>query len=95
MHDPEPEADHQLLFIEVPDTKTVKNRIHFDLRPSAGTRDEEVERLLGIGATEVDDQRDHYGPGVGWVVMADPEGNRSACCAPRVSAPPRGPRVAT
>ena len=37
-----PEADHQLLFIEVPDTKTVKNRIHFDLRRSAGTRDEEV-----------------------------------------------------
>ena len=70
-----PEADHRLLFIEVPDTKAGKNRIHFDLRPSAGTRDEEVERLLGIGASEVDDQRDHYGPGVGWVVMADPEGN--------------------
>ena len=71
----DPETGHLVLFIEVPDTKTVKNRIHFDLRPSAGTRDEEVERLLGIGATEVDDQRDHYGPGVGWVVMADPEGN--------------------
>jgi len=70
-----PEADHRLLFIEVPDTRTVKNRIHFDLRPSAGTRDEEVERLLGVGATQVDDQRDHYGPGIGWVVMADPEGN--------------------
>jgi hypothetical protein len=59
----------------VPDTKTVKNRLHFDLRPSVGTRDEEVQRLLGIGAREIADRRDHYGPGVGWVVMADPEGN--------------------
>ena len=64
-----------LLFIEVPDEKRVKNRLHLDLRPSDGSRDEEVERVLGLGATVVDDQRDHYGPGVGWVVMADPEGN--------------------
>ncbi len=70
-----PDGDHQLLFIEVPDAKSVKNRIHFDLRPTSSTRDEEVERLLGIGATEVDDQRNHYGPGIGWVVMADPGGN--------------------
>ncbi len=70
-----PDADHHLLFIEVPDTKSVKNRLHFDLRPSATNRDEEVERLKGIGAREIDDQRDHYGPGIGWVVMADPEGN--------------------
>ena len=70
-----PEGDHRVLFIEVPDIKTVKNRLHFDLRPSVGTRDEEVQRLLGIGAREIADRRDHYGPGVGWVVMADPEGN--------------------
>jgi hypothetical protein len=70
-----PDTGHSLLFIEVPDTKTVKNRIHLDLRPSTGTRDEEVARLLGMGATELDDRRDHYGPGIGWVVLADPEGN--------------------
>jgi len=70
-----PETGHTLLFIEVPDVKQTKNRIHFDLRPSAGTRDEEVDRVLALGATQVDDQRDHYGPGVGWMVMADPEGN--------------------
>ena len=70
-----PDGGHQLLFIEVPDDKTVKNRLHFDLRPSAGTRDEEVERVLALGATPVDDQRDHYGPGIGWMVLADPEGN--------------------
>jgi hypothetical protein len=70
-----PDTGHHLLFIEVPDTKTVKNRLHFDLRPATGTRDEEVARVVGLGATEIDDQRDHYGPGVGWVVLADPEGN--------------------
>ena len=70
-----PDGGHQLLFIEVPDTKQVKNRLHFDLRPAERTRDEEVEWALGIGATEVDDQRNHYGPGIGWMVMADPEGN--------------------
>jgi catechol 2,3-dioxygenase-like lactoylglutathione lyase family enzyme len=70
-----PDGGHTLLFIEVPDAKQVKNRIHFDLRPSSGTRDEEVARVLALGATEVDDQRDHYGPGVGWMVLADPEGN--------------------
>jgi hypothetical protein len=70
-----PDGGHRILFIEVPDTKQVKNRLHFDMRPTSGTRDEEVERLLGIGATEIDDHRDHYGPGIGWRVLADPEGN--------------------
>jgi len=70
-----PEADHRLLFIEVPDTKTVKNRIHFDLRPNAGTRAQEVERLVALGATVVADRSDIHGPGIGWVTMADPEGN--------------------
>jgi len=70
-----PDGGHQLLFIEVPDVKQGKNRLHFDLRPAERTRDDEVAWALSIGATEVDDQRDHYGPGVGWVVLADPEGN--------------------
>ena len=71
----DPETGHQLLFIEVPDAKTVKNRIHLDLRPSEGTRDEELARLLEHGATEVADHRGKYGPGTGWVTLADPEGN--------------------
>ena len=70
-----PDAGHQILFIEVPDPKQVKNRIHFDLRPRAGTREDELARLVGIGATEVADLRGKYGPGTGWVVLADPEGN--------------------
>jgi predicted enzyme related to lactoylglutathione lyase len=62
-----------VLFVTVPEAKTVKNRVHFDLQPQDRTRDEEVERLLAIGATVVDDQR--RPDGTGWVVMADPEGN--------------------
>ncbi|MEU7030936.1 VOC family protein [Streptomyces sp. SBR177] len=62
-----------LLFIRVPEKKTVKNRVHLDLQPQDRTRDEEVERVLALGATLVDDQR--RPDGTGWVVLADPEGN--------------------
>jgi hypothetical protein len=68
-----PDGQHKILFIEVPEGKQVKNRIHFDLRPRQGTREQEVERVLGLGATQVDDQR--RPDGRGWVVIADPEGN--------------------
>jgi catechol 2,3-dioxygenase-like lactoylglutathione lyase family enzyme len=71
----DPATGHQVLFIEVPDDKAGKNRLHFDLRPREGTRDEELARLRELGATEVDDLRGKYGPGTGWVVLADPEGN--------------------
>jgi glyoxalase superfamily protein len=71
----DPETGHRLLFIEVPDTKSVKNRIHFDLMPRDGTQDEELARLLERGAVEVQDFRNQWGPGTGWVVLADPEGN--------------------
>ncbi|MBX9244583.1 VOC family protein [Actinotalea ferrariae] len=61
-----------LLFITVPDAKTVKNRLHLDLRPPDGSsQEEELERLLRLGATTVDvGQRDAT-----WHVLADPEGN--------------------
>ena len=68
-----PDGGHPLLFIEVPEEKSGKNRIHLDLRPSAGTRDEELARLLALGATEVADLRTPDGRG--WVVLADPEGH--------------------
>jgi hypothetical protein len=57
----------------VPEGKVVKNRMHLDLLPTARTRDEEVTRLLGIGATLVEDHR--AADGAGWVTLADPEGN--------------------
>ena len=71
----DPETGHLVLFIEVPEAKSAKNRIHFDLMPRTGTRDDELARLLAHGATEVHDLRGTWGPGSGWVVLADPEGN--------------------
>jgi hypothetical protein len=71
----DPATGHQILFIEVPETKTGKNRVHFDLRPTDLTQAEEVDRLLAVGATLVWDKREKYGPGTGWVTLADPEGN--------------------
>ncbi|MGW1752114.1 VOC family protein [Streptomyces sp. NPDC002092] len=62
-----------LLFVRVDDRKAVKNRVHLDLQPQDRTRDEEVERLLLLGATL---QGDHRRPdGTGWVTLHDPEGN--------------------
>ncbi|MGA3538379.1 VOC family protein [Melissospora conviva] len=62
-----------LLFIRVPEPRPGKNRVHFDWKPDGRSRDEEVERALGLGATI---HEDHRGPeGRGWVTMRDPEGN--------------------
>ncbi|CAN5159644.1 VOC family protein [soil metagenome] len=56
----------------VPEGKTVKNRLHLDLRADGATQADEVDRLLALGATRVDvGQR----ADVSWVVLADPEGN--------------------
>ncbi|MFD0022020.1 VOC family protein [Streptomyces sp. NPDC058382] len=62
-----------LLFVTVPEPKGAKNRVHFDIQPDDRTRDEEVERLLALGATLVGDHR--RADGRGWVTLADPEGN--------------------
>jgi catechol 2,3-dioxygenase-like lactoylglutathione lyase family enzyme len=60
-----------LLFIRVPEAKTVKNRLHLDVNTFDSDQGAELERLLGLGATHVDvgqgEQR--------WHVLADPEGN--------------------
>ena len=61
-----------LFFNQVPEPKTIKNRIHLCLRPTT-SRDEEIERLLHLGATLVTDRRNPDGSG--WAVLADPEGN--------------------
>jgi len=58
-----------LLFVPVPETKTVKNRLHLDFRPD--DRDGEVARMIALGASRAD-----VGQGdESWVVLADPEGN--------------------
>lgn len=58
-----------ILFGQVPEVKSVKDRIHLDLR--SGDQAAEVERLISLGARRID-----IGQGdVTWVVMADPEAN--------------------
>jgi catechol 2,3-dioxygenase-like lactoylglutathione lyase family enzyme len=60
-----------LVFVRVPEDKTVKNRLHIDVNPVDRDQDAEVERLLALGARHVD-----IGQGEQtWVVLADPEGN--------------------
>ncbi|WP_210438559.1 VOC family protein [Nocardioides xinjiangensis] len=56
----------------VEEGKVAKNRMHLDLSPVDRSRDEEVERLLGLGATRADVGQTGE---ESWVVMADPEGN--------------------
>ncbi|MFF5987272.1 VOC family protein [Prauserella flavalba] len=56
----------------VPERKSVKNRLHLDLRADGGSTVEELRRLLDLGARRVDVGQ---GPDVSWVVLADPEGN--------------------
>lgn len=75
-------AGPRLYFQQVPESKTVKNRVHLDLNVGGGTAvvaeerrqrvDAEVERLVAAGATLVGphEERDEY-----WVVLQDPEGN--------------------
>src|SRR5919202_3865105 len=50
-------AGRWLTFLRVPEPKTIKNRMHICLRPVDRSRDAEVERLLGLGATLVNDLR--------------------------------------
>jgi hypothetical protein len=58
--------------VRVPESKAVKNRLHLDVRADGSTRDDELARLLALGARRVDVGQ---GPDVSWVVLADPEGN--------------------
>ena len=61
----------KLYFVQVPEGKATKNRVHLDLEPIDRSQDEEIARLTALGATLLSDDR----PEMGWVVMADPEGN--------------------
>jgi hypothetical protein len=69
----DPDSGHRLLFIEVDELRNAGGRIHLDLAPSDRRRDDEVERVVALGATEVADRRNS--DGTGWMVLADPEGN--------------------
>ena len=70
--DPNKSGFPDILFLKVPDSKVVKNRLHLDLRPD--DQDAEVARLEKLGAKKIDVGQSKD-PGATWVVMADPEGN--------------------
>src|ERR1700739_3926647 len=65
------ESTPRLYFTTVPEPRPAKNRIHLDLIPPGDHPEAELARLLGLGATVTDSQP----PGVGWLILADPEGN--------------------
>ena len=63
----------RMLFQQVPELKTTKNRVHWDLRTATGEADPEaVERLIAMGARRIGEG--HQGPS-NWVILEDPEGN--------------------
>jgi catechol 2,3-dioxygenase-like lactoylglutathione lyase family enzyme len=69
-----------LTFVRVPEAKAVKNRIHIDVNPTDREQEEEVTRIIGLGARRID-----IGQGeVSWVVLADPEGNEFCVLHTRV-----------
>ena len=67
---PEDGVSPDILFLRVPEPKTVKDRLHIDLRPEDQAA--EVARAEALGATRVDIGQ---GDDKSWVVLADPEGN--------------------
>ena len=61
-----------IVFVPVPEAKTGKNRLHIDVSPVGCDQDEELARLLSLGAVPA---AVGQGDDVTWVVLADPEGN--------------------
>jgi predicted enzyme related to lactoylglutathione lyase len=74
---PEDGVAPDLLFLRVPEAKTVKNRLHLDLRPD--DQAQEVARIEALGARRVSVGQ---GDDATWVVLADPEGNEFCVLRP-------------
>jgi len=78
-----PTREHPPVILQrVPEPKTAKARIHFDLR--VADIETEAERLERLGARRIDVGQ---GSDPGWITMADPEGNEFCVC-PGVPLPP-------
>ena len=80
--DPNKTGFPDILFLKVPDSKVVKNRLHLDLRPD--DQDAEVARLEKLGAKKIDIGQS-TDPDTTWVVMADIEGNEFCVLSARKS----------
>jgi hypothetical protein len=70
-----------LTFVPVPDVKRTKNRLHIDVNPVGCDQEQEVERLIGLGARRVDVGQGHD---KSWIVLADPEGNEFCVLSARL-----------
>jgi predicted enzyme related to lactoylglutathione lyase len=77
---PDLNAPVGICFMPVTDAKTVKNRVHVDLTTSAADRDQEIDRLLALGARRVDIGQTGE---ESWTVLADPEGNEFCVVRPK------------
>ena len=80
--DPNKTGFPDILFLKVPDSKVVKNRLHLDLRPD--DQDAEVARLEKLGAKKIEIGQS-TDPDTTWVVMADIEGNEFCVLSARKS----------
>jgi len=77
---PDVNAAVGICLMPVTDNKTQKNRVHVDLTTSAADRDQEIERLLALGARQVDVGQTGQ---ESWTVLADPEGNEFCVVRPK------------
>ena len=64
------------------DERVVKNRLHIDVNPTGCDQEQEVERLVGLGARRIDIGQ---GDDKTWVVLADPEGNEFCVLRRRIN----------
>jgi hypothetical protein len=79
---PDLDAPVGLCFMPVTDEKTTKNRLHLDLNPGTDDRQAEIERLIALGAREVDIGQTGD---ESWTVLADPEGNEFCVVRPKTT----------
>jgi predicted enzyme related to lactoylglutathione lyase len=77
---PDVTAQVGICFMPVTDAKTVKNRVHVDLTTIAADRDQEIERLIALGARRVEVGQTGE---ESWTVLADPEGNEFCVLRPK------------
>ena len=69
-----------MCFMPAADPKTAKNRVHLDVTTSAQDRDQEIARLVALGARRVDIGQAGT---ESWTVLADPEGNEFCVIRPK------------
>lgn len=72
-----------ILFVRVPEAKSAKNRLHFDVCPTDRGQEDELARLLALGA-----KRSSIVGSGSWVVLEDPEGNEFCLMSKQIAAEP-------